>query len=417
MAGGAVPFELSGYMIGILRGEEVGFVTDETIGGGTGETHSDMTIDTGRDAMLTQQREACLVMIDRIRHAFERLPCGGVMTIIALQREAQHRVIRLRAAVIIRLMAALALQGESGILSPDVAGLTERLLMRAGKTKCGQIMIEFRRTPLLHVVADFAVPCKLSIHMIRECHSSIVGFMASPAVGGELSDARDMTRSARGGRMRASQGKRRGVVIEIPFPPAAPRIVTERAIAIESSRDMIRLFRGFEILPMAGETLGRCGDELMRLLVLMTGRAIRRGMRPHERKARKLVFRHLFVRRAPPRRRVTVGATDAKLPFMLVVMAGRAVGLEFRERYPRVAAGAGDRCVVASQRVSGEPMIEFNLRAKFLPRHGGVTVHAVHPERPMSVGGNRVRRLRGETQRQHRDRDNQYHPSHLTSGN
>lgn len=111
------------------------------------EPHPDMAIRTGNRTMTPEEGEPRFIMIDAARQVFDRLPGLGVVTVLALLCESDELVVRLRRAVEIGEVAALAFQRQTAVLTIDMAGLADSALMRTGQPETRETVIEFRRTP------------------------------------------------------------------------------------------------------------------------------------------------------------------------------------------------------------------------------------------------------------------------------
>lgn len=200
----------------------------------------------------------------------------------------------------------------------------------------------------------------------------------------------DMAGVARRGCVRSPKRKGRGVVIEISFPSAAARIMTDCAVAIEAAGDMIGLLRFFIILLMTCITFSGCVHVLVFRLIDVAGLTVRDSMCTNERKARQLMPCDRFVRGAPPGGSVTIIAAVTEFPLVLILVTRRAIGIQFRKWRAGMAARAGNGGVISRECVSGELVIEGDILLQIVPRCCNVTLHTVYAECSVSFIHNRI---------------------------
>jgi hypothetical protein len=372
-------------VIRVFRIIEVVFMAGKALEGRSRKAHSDMTVGTEHCTMPAEQREARLVVIDIVRHSFDRLPCIGIVAVLTLLSESYQLMIRLGCAVVILYMTALTLQCESRILSVYMTGLTDSTLMSACKSEIREIMIKFGRTPGSKLMAAFAVMRELRVRMIRERDGVVIRLMAGPAVRGQLRQAMNMTRDTRRGGMGATKRELGGAVVKIPFPSPAPRVVALRTIAVESACYMVRLLRFLIILLVTGVAFRRGIHILMFCLINMAGLTVRHGMRTDERKASQLMSCDRLIRRTPAGWSVAIAAAVSEFSFVLILMTGGAVDFQFRERSPGMACSAGNGSVISREGISGKLMIEGDFLFQIMPRTCGVTLHTIDTECSMSL--------------------------------
>ena len=144
---------------------------------------------------------------------------------------------------------------------------------------------------------------------------------------------------------------------------------------------------------MARHTLRRQSLKLANRRALVAIVALHRGVRTEQRKT-VLVLLDLVDRNLPPENRVALRAIGAEFPQVNIRVAVCAIFPDVGEDRLRVAFQTSNLLVLATERISGFVVIEFQHRAYRTPGRRGVTVFARNRQR--SVRTTNIRFLSAE---------------------
>lgn len=101
-------------------------------------------------------------------------PGGRRVASLALLRKTSLSVIRVRGAVVVFCMAAVAIGGRASKLSVDVARCAGQRGVRAGQSETGEFqMVELRVEPGIHAVAGLTCRGKVQ-HLMIGVHSLLI---------------------------------------------------------------------------------------------------------------------------------------------------------------------------------------------------------------------------------------------------
>jgi len=241
--------EVVGHMVRVANAGVVAFVAGHAIRRCAGVPVR-VAGNTVNGQVCTHERETGLVVIE-----IGRLPGRGVVARGARVAEVVRDMIGIRCAVEVRLMTSIALH-RSACVSGAVAINAQGRGMRAGESEAGLAVVECRRGPGVHPVADRAIMLEIIGHMVRVADTDVVAFVTCDAVRGCARVTVSMARNTIDREMRPLEREVCLVMIEVRGLPGIG-VVTSVASMTEIVGDMVGIGRAIEIRLVTGEARQR----------------------------------------------------------------------------------------------------------------------------------------------------------------
>lgn len=136
-----------------------------------------------RIGMAGRTNPVCIAMIDVEPSVIESgsQPARGRMAGRTARWESRRYVIRIRRALVVHLVTAIAVGGDSGVVFVHVATCTRHGGVRTGQRERSVVMVEGGRSPCRRAVAHIALLWEPGGNMIRIRRSGKVGEVARHA--------------------------------------------------------------------------------------------------------------------------------------------------------------------------------------------------------------------------------------------